>query len=106
MPNIPKLPSYTCPKIDKVKEFLEEVKAYTEENDFGATKLSDLSAMYEVFAEGVEQALETLEQIRQANSDLRERQNHFEEQCENHDAQVEHLRDEIEDLKEEIRTLT
>lgn len=106
MPKIPELPSYTCPQIDEVRDFLEEIQAYTSENDFGATKLGDLSAMYELFADGVEQALETLEQIRQANSDLRERQNHFEEQCENHDAQVEHLQDEIEDLKEEIRTLT
>lgn len=102
---IPELPSYTCPLIDAVVEFLEEIQAYTSENDFGATKLGDLSAMYELFAEGVEQALETLEQIRQANSDLRERQNHFEEQCENHEAEVEHLQDEIEDLKDEIRTL-
>lgn len=103
---IPDLPRYTCPQIDAVVEFLEEIQAYTSENDFGATKLGDLSAMYELFAEGVEQALETLEQIRQANSDLRERQNHFEEQCENHEAEVEHLQDEIEDLKDEIRTLT
>ena len=106
MPKIPNLPRYTCPKIDEVRDFLEEVKAYTSENDFGATKLGDLSAMYELFADGVEQALETLEQIRQANSDLRKRQDHFEEQCENHDAQVEQLQDEIEDLKDEIRTLT
>ena len=100
MPNIPKLPSYTCPQIDAVVEFLEEIQAYTSENDFGATKLGDLSAMYELFTEGVEQALETLEQIRQANSDLRERQNHFEAQCENHDAQVEHMQNEIEELRE------
>lgn len=100
MPNIPKLPSYTCPQIDAVVEFLEEIQAYTSENDFGATRFVDLSAMYELFAEGVEQALETLEQIRQANSDLRERQNHFEAQCENHDAQVEHLQNEIEELRE------
>ena len=97
---IPELPSYTCPQIDEVRDFLEEIQAYTSENDFGATKLGDLSAMYELFADGVEQALETLEQIRQANSDLRERQNHFEEQCENHDAQVEHLQNEIEELRE------
>ena len=97
---IPDLPPYTCPQIDEVRDFLEEIQAYTSENDFGATKLGDLSAMYELFAEGVEQALETLEQIRQANSDLRERQNHFEEQCENHDAQVEHLQNEIEELRE------
>ncbi len=97
---IPNLPRYTCPQIDAVVEFLEEIQAYTSENDFGATKLGDLSAMYELFAEGVEQALETLEQIRQANSDLRERQNHFEAQCENHDAQVEHLQNEIEELRE------
>ena len=97
---IPDLPRYTCPQIDAVVEFLEEIQAYTSENDFGATKLGDLSAMYELFADGVEQALETLEQIRQANSDLRERQNHFEEQCENHDAQVEQLQDEIEELRE------
>ena len=102
MTEIPELPSYTCPQIDAVVEFLEEIQAYTSENDFGATKLGDLSAMYELFAEGVEQALETLEQIRQANSDLRERQNHFEEQCENHEVEVEHLQDEIE----ELRTLT
>lgn len=99
MTEIPDLPSYTCPQIDEVRDFLEEIQAYTSENDFGATKLGDLAAMYELFAEGVEQALETLEQIRQANSDLRERQNHFEEQCENHDAQVEHLQDEIEELR-------
>ena len=100
MTEIPDLPSYTCPLIDEVRDFLEEIQAYTSENDFGATKLGDLSAMYELFAEGVEQALETHEQIRQANSDLRERQNHFEEQCENHDAQVEHLQNEIEELRE------
>ena len=105
MTEIPELPSYTCPQIDEVRDFLEEIQAYTSENDFGATRLGDLSAMYELFADGVEQALETLEQIRQANSDLRERQNHFEEQCENHDVQVECLQDEIEDLKNEIRTL-
>lgn len=97
---IPELPSYTCPKIDAVIEFLEDVKAYTSENDFGATEIGDLAAMYDLFTEGVEQALETLELIRQANSDLRERQNHFEEQCENHDAQVEHLQNEIEELRE------
>ena len=102
---IPDLPRYTCPQIDAVVEFLEEIQAYTSENDFGATKLGDLSAMYDLFADGVEQALDTLEQIRQANSDLRERQNHFEEQCENHDAQVEHLQNEIEELKDEIREL-
>ena len=98
MTEIPDLPSYTCPLIDEVRDFLEEIQAYTSENDFGATKLGDLSAMYELFAEGVEQALETLEQIRQANSDLRERQNHFEEQCENHEVEVEHLKDEIRTL--------
>lgn len=92
MTEIPDLPSYTCPQIDEVRDFLEEIQAYTSENDFGATRLGDLSAMYELFADGVEQ-------IRQANSDLRERQNHFEEQCENHDAQVEHLQDEIEELR-------
>ena len=97
---IPDLPRYTCPQIDEVRDFLEEIQAYTSENDFGATKLGDLSAMYELFADGVEQALETLEQIRQANSDLRERQNYFEAQCENHDAQVEHLQNEIEELRE------
>lgn len=106
MPNIPNLPRYTCPQIDEVKEFLEEVQAYTSENDFGATKLSDLSAMYELFKEGVEQALENLETIRGANHALRERQNHFEEECENHEAMVEALQNEIKDLKEEIRTLT
>ena len=100
MPNIPKLPSYTCPQIDAVVEFLEDVKAHTSKNDFGATEIGDLAAMYDLFAEGVEQALETLEQIRQANSDLRERQNHFEAQCENHDAQVEQLQNEIEELRE------
>ena len=100
MTEIPNLPPYTCPKIDEVKEFLEDVKAYTSENDFGATEIGDLAAMYDLFTEKVEQALETLEQIRQANSDLRERQNHFEEQCENHDAQVEQLKDEIEELRE------
>ena len=100
MTEIPELPSYTCPKIDEVKEFLEEIQAYTSENDFGATEISDLASMYDLFTYGVEQALETLELIRQANSDLRERQNYFEEQCENHDAQVEHLQDEIEELRE------
>ena len=100
MTEIPELPSYTCPLIDEVRDFLEEIQAYTSENDFGATKLGDLSAMYELFADGVGQALETLEQIRQANSDLRERQNHFEAQCENHDAQVAHLQNEIEELRE------
>ena len=105
MTEIPDLPSYTCPQIDEVRDFLEEIQAYTSENDFGATRLDDLSAMYELFADGVEQALKTLEQIRQANSDLRERQNHFEEQCENHNVEVECLQDEIEDLKDEIRTL-
>lgn len=97
---IPDLPPYTCPQIDEVRDFLEEIQAYTSENDFGATKLGDLSAMYELFAEGVEQALKTLELIRQANSELRERQNYFEEQCENHDAQVEHMQNEIEELRE------
>ena len=106
MTEIPELPSYTCPLIDEVVEFLEDVKAHTSKNDFGATEIGDPSAMYELFADGVEQTLETLEQIRQANSDLRERQNHFEEQCENHEVEVEYLQDEIEDLKDEIRTLT
>ena len=100
MPNIPKLPSYTCPQIDAVVEFLEDVKAHTSKNDFGATEISDLASMYDLFTYGVEQALETLELIRQANSDLRERQNHFEAQCENHDAQAEHLQNEIEELRE------
>lgn len=100
MTEIPNLPPYTCPKIDEVREFLEEVRAYTSENDFGATEINDLSSMYNLFTDGVEQALETLELIRQANSDLRERQNHFEAQCENHDAQVEHLQNEIEELRE------
>ena len=100
MTEIPELPSYTCPKIDEVREFLEEVQAYTSKNDFGATEISDLASMYDLFTYGVEQALETLELIRQANSDLRERQNHFEAQCENHDAQVEHLQNEIEELRE------
>ena len=97
---IPNLPPYTCPQIDAVVEFLEEIQAYTSENDFGATEIGDLSAMYELFTDGVGQALESLELIRQANSDLRERQNHFEAQCENHDAQVEHLQNEIEELRE------
>ena len=100
MPKIPELPSYTCPQIDEVRDFLEEIQAYTSENDFGATEIGDLSAMYELFTDGVGQALESLELIRQANSDLRERQNHFEAQCENHDAQVEHLQNEIEELRE------
>lgn len=105
MPKIPDLPRYTCPKIDEVKEFLNDVKAYSEKNDFGATNISDLAAMYDMFAGGVEAALDTLEEIRQANSDLRERQTHFEEQCENHDAIVETLQSEIEDLKEELRNV-
>ena len=96
---IPDLPSYTCPQIDEVRDFLEEIQAYTSENDFGATRLGDLSAMYELFADGVEQALETLEQIRQANSDLRERQTYFEEENHNYEVKIEELEDLIAELR-------
>ena len=105
MTEIPDLPSYTCPQIDEVRDFLEEIQAYTSENDFGATRLGDLSAMYELFADGVEQALETLEQIRQANSDLRERQTYFEEENQNYEAKIEELEEKIAELQEELNSL-
>ena len=79
MTEIPDLPSYTCPQIDEVR--------------------GDLSAMYELFADGVEQALETLEQIRQANSDLRERQTYFEEENHNYEVKIEGLEDLISELR-------
>ena len=99
MTEIPDLPPFTCPQIDEVRDFLEEIQAYTSENDFGATRLGDLSAMYELFADGVEQALETLEQIRQANSDLRERQSYFEEENHNYEVKIEELEDLISELR-------
>ena len=105
MTEIPDLPPYTCPQIDEVRDFLEEIQAYTSENDFGATRLGDLSAMYELFADGVEQALETLEQIRQANSDLRERQTYFEEENQNYEAKIEELEEKIAELQEELNSL-
>ena len=105
MTEIPDLPSYTCPQIDEVRDFLEEIQAYTSENDFGATGLGDLSAMYELFVDGVEQALETLEQIRQANSDLRERQTYFEEENHNYEVKIEELEDKIAELQEELNSL-
>lgn len=96
---LPKTPGYTCPLIDKVIEFITDAEAYTEGNDFGATKIEDLSALYEHIVDEGTSIKEVLEEIREANTDLRTLAEHYE-------MEAERLQNEIEDLTREIRTLT
>lgn len=102
----PAMPHFTCKKIDEVIEFLNDAKAYAEDDDFGSAKVQDLQALYDHIADGTETIKLVMEEIREANHDLRTIATHQEEQIENHDALVEELRDEIESLKRETRMLT
>lgn len=103
---LPKVPGHTCPLIDKVIEFITDAEAYTEGNDFGATKIEDLSALYDHIADEGEETKNTLEEIRSANSDLRTLAEHYEYEAEQLQNKVEELQNEIEDLTREIRALS
>lgn len=90
---VPDLPPFTCPQIDAVIDFIEDLRAYISDNGFGSTTIYDL---VELKADAV---AATMEEIREANSDLRERQSHFEEENHNYEAKIE----ELEDLVSELR---
>lgn len=99
---LPDLPPFTCPKIDEVVAFINDLKAYMGDDGFGTAKIEDLSAMHDLLEEKADAILNTLEEIREANSDLRDRQNHFEEENGNYDAKIEELEEKIADLREEL----
>lgn len=103
---IPKLPPYTCPKIDEVIEFINDLKAYVNENGFGCVTIEDLSALHDLIEEKGSGIIDTMEEIRGANHDLRERQTHFEEENNNYEAKIEELEDLVAELKSEIGNLT
>ncbi len=96
---IPDLPPYTCPQIDEVVEFINDLKAYMGEDGFGSAKIEDLSAMHDLLEEKADAALQTMEDIREANSDLRERQTYFEEENHNYEVKIEELEDLISELR-------
>ena len=102
---VPNLPPFTCPKIDEVIEFINDLKAYMGEDGFGSAKIEDLSAMHDLLEEKADAALQTMEDIREANSDLRDRQNHFEEENQNYEAKIEELEEKIAELQEELNSL-
>lgn len=103
---LPQMPGHTCPLIDKVIEFITDAEAYTEDNDFGSTKIEDLQGLYDHIASEGYGIKAVLEEIREANGDLRAIAQHYEEANENHEAVVEDLQNQIEELKREIRLLT
>ena len=96
---VPDLPPFTCPQIDEVLEFIVDLRTYISDNGFGATKIEDLSAMYDLIEEKSHTVVYLMEEIREANSDLRERQTHFEEENHNYEVKIE----ELEDLVAELR---
>ena len=99
MTEIPDLPPYTCPQIDEVIDFIEDLRAYISDNGFGATKIEDLSALYDLVELNADAVVATMEELRKANSDLRERQTYFEEENHNYEVKIE----ELEDLVAELR---
>ena len=99
MTEIPDLPPYTCPQIDEVIEFIVDLKAYISDNGFGATKIEDLSALYDLVELKADAVVATMEEIREANSDLRERQTYFEEENHNYEVEIEGLEDLISELR-------
>ena len=96
---MPDLPPFTCPQIDEVIEFIVDLRTYISDNGFGATKIEDLSAMYDLIEEKSHTVVYLMEEIREANSDLRERQTRFEEENHNYEVKIE----ELEDLVAELR---
>lgn len=105
MTEIPDLPPFTCPKIDAVIDFINDLKAYMGEDGFGSTTIEDLSALYDLVELNADAVVATMEEIRQANSDLRERQTYFEEENNNYEAKIEELEDKIVELQEELNNL-
>ena len=99
---VPNLPPFTCPQIDKVVEFIVDLKAYISDNGFGSTTIEDLSALYDLVELKADAVVATMEEIREANSDLRERQTYFEEENHNYEVKIE----ELEDLVAELRNQT
>ena len=96
---IPDLPPFTCPQIDAVIDFIEDLRAYISDNGFGSTTIEDLSALYDLVELKADAVVATMEEIREANSDLRERQTYFEEENHNYEVKIE----ELEDLVSELR---
>ena len=82
MTEIPDLPPFTCPQIDAVIDFIE-----------------DLSALYDLVELKADAVVATMEEIREANSDLRERQTYFEEENHNYEVKIEELEDLISELR-------
>ena len=99
---VPNLPPFTCPQIDEVIEFIEDLRAYISDNGFGSTTIEDLSALYDLVELKADAVVATMEEIREANSDLRERQTYFEEENQNYEVKIE----ELEDLVAELRNQT
>lgn len=95
---LPRMPGYTCPLIDKVIEFINDAEAYTENNDFGSTKIEDLQGLYDHVASEGYGIKAVLEEIREANSNLRELAEHYEEEAEKLDEKVTELQMEIDNL--------
>lgn len=86
---VPDLPPFTCPQIDAVIDFIEDLRAYISDNGFGSTTIEDLSALYDLVELKADAVVATMEEIR----DLRERQSHFEEENHNYEAKIEELED-------------
>ena len=89
---VPNLPPFTCPQIDEVIEFINDLKAYMGEDGFGSAKIEDLSAMHDLLEEKADAALQTME-------DVRDRQN------QNYEAKIEELEEKIAELQEELNSL-
>lgn len=96
---IPNLPRFTCPQIDEVIEFINELKAYLNNHGFGCVTIEELASLHDLIEEKADAAIGTMEDLRQANSDLRERQTYFEEENHNYEVKIE----ELEDLVSELR---
>lgn len=96
---MPDLPPFTCPQIDEVLEFINDLKAYLGEDGFGSAKIEDLSALYDLVELKADAVVATMEEIREANSDLRERQTYFEEENHNYEVKIEELEDLISELR-------
>ena len=89
---VPDLPPFTCPQIDEVIDFIEDLRAYISDNGFGSKTIEDLSALYDLVEQNADAVVATMEELREANSDLRE-ENH------NYEVKIEELEDLISELR-------
>lgn len=96
---VPNLPPFTCQQIDEVIEFINELKAYLNNDGFGCVTIEELASLHDLIEEKADAAIGTMEDLRQANSDLRERQSYFEEENHNYEVKIEELEDLISELR-------